>query len=144
MSNQLYSFVKGAKIRNVFNFERGYILQGTPLYYLPKMRMKIYVIFCLLIFSIASSALPKVGQDAPGDGVYKEFYSDGDIKIRGHYKESKKQGVWFYYLPNGPVEKKEKYRGGELQWQIFYNERGKISKTVDKNGVVTERPKCGC
>lgn len=79
----------------------------------------------------------------PVNGKYKTLYPSGIEKEKGYFRNSMRCGVWYYYAENGVVEKKVKYREDKIIWQIFYN-KGKITKTIDRNGVVKERPKCGC
>lgn len=79
----------------------------------------------------------------PSNGKYKLYYSDGALREKGHYKNSKKTGLWYFYSNSGLLLKKEKYQDDKLLWQIFF-EKGKITKIIDKDGKITERPKCGC
>lgn len=85
----------------------------------------------------------KPDSTAFADGIYKKKYLNGITKERGKYHQSKKQGIWYYYSENGVVLKKEKYDGGVLQWQLFFD-KGRITQTIDKNGKVVKRPNCGC
>ncbi len=108
------------------------------------MSTKYFVTFLSAFFMLffCAFAQQKTNQ-LPENGTHKIFYSNGSIKEKGRYKNSQKQGVWYFYTEKGVVEKKEKYKKGELRWQIFYN-KGKITKTIDRDGKVVERPKCGC
>ncbi|MCH2228701.1 MAG: hypothetical protein MK105_00045 [Crocinitomicaceae bacterium] len=64
-----------------------------------------------------------------GVGIWTEYYSNGEIKTIGHFKEnnsdnwndlwnrgycSRKEGLWKYYDENGNVTKTEKYLDGKL------------------------------
>ncbi len=80
----------------------------------------------------------------PADGKYMLRYADSTVKETGNYTHGLKDKRWFYYHPNGTIEHKEKWKKGELQWQLFYNHRGKVVKTVDKNGVEHIPSKCNC
>jgi antitoxin component YwqK of YwqJK toxin-antitoxin module len=97
----------------------------------------------LLLFVSTIAFSQNTAIQTPQDGFYKGFYANKTIKEKGHYKQGLKQGIWYYYSELGVMEKKEKYKLGELQWQLFF-EKGKLTKIIDKKGKVTERSKCGC
>lgn len=103
--------------------------------------------FALLSVFVMLAFVAAFGQNTtlqlPSNGSYKVFYRNGLIKEKGQYNNTQKKGIWYFYNENGVLEKKEKYKNGTLLWQIFY-EKGRITKTIDKNGKVTERSKCGC
>ena len=99
----------------------------------------------ILFFTILNSVVFAQNTDSTVlvNGIHRANYSDGAIKERGKYWHEQKQGVWYYYSENGVVKKKEKYKNGVLQWQLFFD-KGKIIQTIDKNGKVVNRPNCGC
>ncbi len=72
------------------------------------------------------------------------FYADNTLKEKGQYLLGAKDGYWYYYHLNRSINLKEKWKKGVLIWQIYYTPKGKISKTVNKNGTVKTRPACGC
>jgi len=76
-------------------------------------------------------------------GVQKNKYENKVVKESGKLQYGAKHGRWIYYNANGTVEHKEKWKNGTLLWQLFY-EKGKIIRTIDKNGIETKRSKCGC
>ena len=59
-------------------------------------------------------------------GIYIQRYSNGKLRIKGHYKTPKtktpdynsgdcrKDGEWIYYTPNGAIEKTEIYKNDIL------------------------------
>jgi hypothetical protein len=73
----------------------------------------------------------------------KTYYSNGTLKEKGWTMEGNKIGVWYYYDSIGVLQKKEKWKNELQLWQLYYK-RGKIIKTIDKNGKETKRPDCGC
>jgi len=103
---------------------------------------QLVLISVLLLFLNVSET--KGQQQPPAEGKYSARYESGTIREKGFYRNSRKHKTWYYYNPNGTLDHKEKWADGVLQWQIFYNERGRIIKTIDKNGVVKTRPGCGC
>ena len=80
----------------------------------------------------------------PANGKYEARAANGNLIETGYYDNSQKDKRWAYYNEKGIIERKEKWDKGELQWQIFYNERGKITRTIDKKGKEKVRPACGC
>jgi hypothetical protein len=86
----------------------------------------------------------KARQQPVAEGKYEARYENGSIKERGFYLKGQKHKTWYYYNPDGTLDHKEKWRNGALQWQIFYSSKGRVIKTIDKNGVVKTRPACGC
>jgi hypothetical protein len=89
-------------------------------------------------------APPFAWAQTPPNGKYTARYANHNLKETGFYNNGQKYKRWAYYHENGTVERKEKWVKGELQWQIFYTAKGKISKTIDKKGKETIRPACGC
>ncbi|MFA6261866.1 MAG: hypothetical protein WC760_10385 [Bacteroidia bacterium] len=77
------------------------------------------------------------------DGKYREKYANGKVKVTGYYKNDSKHKVWMYYDEYGRMTLKEKWKMGTLLWKAEYEE-GRLSRTIDKDGKVLERPKCGC
>jgi antitoxin component YwqK of YwqJK toxin-antitoxin module len=76
-------------------------------------------------------------------GPYLLKHANGRVHIKGTYQNGLKHGVWFEYEENGMLQKKEKWKRGEMLWQLFY-EKGKLRRSIDKKGNVKERPACGC
>lgn len=129
---------KAAKITNVFNFER--VKKNISKYKWAGIQV-ILVLCCLLL--LALSPVVVRGQ-AIADGKYIGKYEDGVVKERGFYLNGQKHKIWMYYNPNSAIDRKEKWAEGKLQWQIFYNNKGRIIKTVNEKGVVKTRKACGC
>ena len=99
---------------------------------------------CFFLFFVLINVYSQTSENSlPLNGKYKLYYKDGALKEKGHFKNSKKTGLWYFYNDSGLLLKKEKYQDDQLLWQIFF-EKGKITKIIDKNGKITERPKCGC
>ena len=56
-------------------------------------------------------------------GLWKEYYSNGQIKSKGEYINSKRIGEWTFYFSNGKIEQKGKYDNkGRAQgvWKWYY------------------------
>ena len=80
---------------------------------------------------------------SPQNGRYKEYFSDGSIKVSGYYKNGLKIKTWLYYQEGGKLVTKEKWKNGEINWKVKYEE-GKVSEIIDKEGNVKVYSKCGC
>ena len=104
---------------------------------------KNFIAFFFFCFGFIAVYSQTSENSLPLNGKYKLYYKDGTLMEKGHYKNSKKTGLWYFYNDSGLLLKKEKYQDDQLLWQIFF-EKGKITKIIDKNGKITERPKCGC
>lgn len=64
-------------------------------------------------------------------GLWKEFYTTGQLKAEGEYINDKKLGEWIYYHLNGKIEQRGKYTKdakptGDWKW---YYESGNILRT---------------
>lgn len=61
-------------------------------------------------------------------GWYLEYYRDGKVKAKGHYKNGKRSDDWTRYYPGGQIAEKGFFDGGYKSdlWQSFY-ESGKIA-----------------
>lgn len=84
------------------------------------------------------------GQNIPENGKYTTFHKNGKVAEKGYFKQKQKHGIWLMYSENGVILQKEKWKNGVLLWQLFYNEKGKKAKSIDKKGNVTLYPACGC
>jgi antitoxin component YwqK of YwqJK toxin-antitoxin module len=97
------------------------------------------------ILAIGTLLFPAiVPAQTPVNGKYEARKANGLLIEKGYYTNSHKDKRWYYYNEKGIIARKEKWEKGELQWQIFYNERGRITRTIDKNGKEKVRPACGC
>lgn len=129
---------KAAKITNVFNFER--VKKNISKYKWADCQF-VLVLCCWILLALCpvlarAQAIP--------DGKYISKYEDGVVKERGFYHHGEKHKIWMYYNPNSAIDRKEKWVEGKLKWQIFYNSRGRIIKTIDEKGMVKTRKACGC
>lgn len=49
------------------------------------------------------------------DGVWKYFYSNGNIKEEGNYKDGLKDGIWKYQNENGCLKSEGSYENGKKE-----------------------------
>lgn len=78
-------------------------------------------------------------------GIWKEFFPDGQLKSKGEYLNSKRIGEWVFYHPNQKIEQKGVYdRKSKAQgsWKWFYDtgnllrEENYVNNKLD--GIMTE------
>lgn len=129
---------KAAKITNVFNFER--VKKNISKYKCIDSQL-FWLLCCWVLLALAPVVAR--GQAIP-EGKYIVKYADGVVKERGFYHNGQKHKIWMYYNANSAIDRKEKWVEGKLKWQIFYNNRGRVIKTIDEKGVVRTRKACGC
>jgi antitoxin component YwqK of YwqJK toxin-antitoxin module len=101
----------------------------------------------LLLASLVCISLLPIGAHAqaePKQKITVYYPHTQTLKEQGWQANGQKVGIWYYYYPTGNVEHKEKWKNNQLQWQIYYTPKGKVSKTIDKKGNVKKRPACGC
>ncbi len=60
------------------------------------------------------------------NGLYQEFYSNGNIKLKGFLKDGKREGDWSYFYENGKLWSRGEYTKGL---------RNGISNVYYENGV---------
>ena len=55
-------------------------------------------------------------------GWYLEYYRDGKVKAKGHYKNGKRSDDWTRYYPDGQIAEKGYFDNGykSFLWQTFY------------------------
>lgn len=104
----------------------------------------VFRLACIIFLLCSNANVANAQSQQPAEGKYITRYEDGTLKEKGFYKRSQKHKVWYYYRTNGTIDRKEKWVDGKLEWQIFYNNKGRIIKTIDKDGVIQTRPGCGC
>ena len=74
----------------------------------------------------------------PLDGLWEEFYENGNVSVTGHLKNGKNDGFWEDYYENGQLKKRiylkqavvdglweEYYEDGQLKIRGNYKDGGK-------------------
>jgi membrane associated rhomboid family serine protease/antitoxin component YwqK of YwqJK toxin-antitoxin module len=64
-------------------------------------------------------------QVSGGNGEYKTYYANGNLKEKGNYVQGKREGYWFGYHENGKPYYKELYKGSRLISGVSENLAGK-------------------
>lgn len=84
----------------------------------------------------AEGILDTAGQK---QGVWKEFYPEGQLKSQGEYLNSKPISEWVFYHENGKIEQKGIYdKKGKAQgtWKWFYESGNLLLEQSYRNGNV--------
>jgi antitoxin component YwqK of YwqJK toxin-antitoxin module len=63
------------------------------------------------------------------DGLYKEYYTDGKVRLIQEYVEGTKHGKYTSYFPNGKVFNDGYFVNGKAKELKFYNREGKYETT---------------
>lgn len=84
-----------------------------------------------------------------GDGEFKTYYKNGQLKTEGNYKDGKKDGLEKYYYENGQLEAEMNWspslRNENYSWQTGsfkeYYENGKLKEqgNFTREGIKTGR-----
>jgi len=64
-----------------------------------------------------------MNEEGAKDGVWKEYFSNGNLRAEGKYKDGKRIGGWKFYHENGNLEQTGNYNDyGELDgtWRWYY------------------------
>ena len=48
-------------------------------------------------------------------GIIETFNENGQLEVRGNYRDGKREGLWEYFDENGNLTKAETFRNGVLQ-----------------------------
>lgn len=56
------------------------------------------------------------------DGLYKEYYPSGELKVDGAYDKGYEEGIWKFYQKTGKIKTKGRYKNGEKvgKWITYY------------------------
>ena len=76
----------------------------------------------------------------PFTGAAKDFYENGQLKIRGNFKDGKEDGLGERFYENGQLERRKNWKDGKEDglWEWF-DDNGQLTKTETwKNGELAE------
>ncbi|MEQ8353360.1 MAG: toxin-antitoxin system YwqK family antitoxin [Leptospiraceae bacterium] len=115
-----------------------------------KMDYAILAAFSLILLSAPLMATPQRPGDVDARATYfsktkvwfltangerSVWYSNGQLKARGPYKEGSRQGEWTYYHENGQKQAEGAYRDGKMtgKWTLYHSNGKKESEGNYKN-----------
>ena len=78
--------------------------------------MKIITTLCLVLLSVHSYSqeiIPEV-ETVTRDGLYEEFYENGQLRFRLNYIDGKRDGLIEFFDEDGNLWKTNTYRNGKL------------------------------
>lgn len=77
------------------------------------------------------------GDTLPSGEIF--YYPDGQLRMKGNFKDGKRQGKWSYWYPNGNLWSQGEYRNGEEHGlKTVWHENGqKYYEGYYKNGKRT-------
>ena len=54
------------------------------------------------------------------EGVFEQYFGNGNLFRKGNYKDGKKDGLWEYFNKDGTIKKTETYKTGvKDEWYPF-------------------------
>lgn len=79
-----------------------------------------------------------------GEGIQKEYYDNGQLKVSFTFVSGQKEGKWIYYHSNG-----KKWEEGNFKSNLYdgkwttWNEEGKknLIRTFEKDKMIKEQKK---
>tara|TARA_B100000676_G_C18061779_1_gene838258 strand:+ start:2122 stop:2349 length:228 start_codon:yes stop_codon:yes gene_type:complete len=73
------------------------------------------------------------------DGVWFNYYDNGQLYYRGKFHGGKKDGTWITYWSNGQLESKGDWKDGKREgpWELYDPSGGSRSGTF-KNGELVD------
>lgn len=84
---------------------------------------------------VAEGMLDSLGRE---QGIWKYYYSTGQLKSTGNYQNGKKEGEWVYYFSNGDKQQKGKYLNGLPTglWKWWYSNKQLHREETYRKGKV--------
>ena len=95
----------------------------------------------LLLLQYRLVAQPN-NSDSTQNGAYV-VSGQGNILIRGSFKNQKRQGIWTWYEPNGFTQKKIRYKKGKALWTLYYDQN-KVWLKINRYGKRRVIRECEC
>ena len=86
----------------------------------------------------------KLDDQGREQGLWKEFFEDGNLRSEGNYKDGKREGRWSYYFNNRQEEQVGEYSKGKPtgEWKKFFADgklqRKEFYENGKENGIMTE------
>jgi len=70
------------------------------------------------------------------DGIYREFYPNGQVFVEGKFRRGRQEGEWTYYFDNGKINRKATFKNGQPDGprEIFRADGTLVSKRGFREG----------
>lgn len=70
------------------------------------------------------------------DGLFREYYPNGQLFVEGQYRKGRQHGEWTYYYDNGQLNRKANYVDGQPdgQWEVYRADGTLAAKRSFRNG----------
>jgi TonB family protein len=81
-----------------------------------------------------SSLIPLVKE-----GIYNEYYENGNIKVKGNYQNNRRTGLFVSYYESGQKESEMEFGENEIKYLQFWNENSEPQLYLGKGKVVKKR-----
>ena len=91
-------------------------------------------------FLIKNGLVYQQSSTEPFTGIVEWFYDNGQLEIRGYFKDGKKEGLWERFWGNGQLEIRAYSIDGKEEglWEYF-DEDGELTKSETyKDGELVE------
>ena len=91
-------------------------------------------------FLIRNGLIYQQSSTEPFTGIFECFYDNGQLEIRGYFKDGKKEGLWEKFWGNGQLEVRAYSIDGKEEglWEYFDEDGGLIKTETYKDGVLQE------
>ena len=68
----------------------------------------------------------------PFTGCSVEYINNGQLWVKGNYKDGERDGLWEIYHDNGQLKNRGNYKDGEQEGlHEYYDEEGNLTKTEE-------------
>ena len=77
---------------------------------------KLLTTLCLVLLSVHSYSQEVITENetVDRDGLYEDFYENGQLRWRGNSIDGEREGLWENFDENGNLTRTRTYRNGEL------------------------------
>ena len=100
------------------------------------MRTLAQILFVSMLLCMFYSCAEEKKEDVNDEKIY--YYSNGNIKEKGKWKDGKQHGEWVYYDENGNITQTGNWKDGiqDGEW-INYIDGKVLDKLTYSNGKIT-------
>lgn len=97
-----------------------------------------------LLRALCDARIQEINASFPRpDGTVKEFFSNGQVKIRGRMRDGLREGEWVWFRRDGTVTRRGQYRAGQHagRWQSFDRSGQVTTESMHPRGSQTRQRK---